>query len=70
MYGAPTWEDAGAPCRIRTYDALIRSQVLYPAEVRARLNSSIIKARGIILVNEKVSTSRNVHVVANFRNTE
>ena len=25
----------GAPCRIRTYDALIRSQVLYPAEVRA-----------------------------------
>ena len=26
----------GAPYRIRTYDALIRSQVLYPAEVTAR----------------------------------
>ena len=27
---------SGAPCRIRTYDALIRSQVLYPAEVTPR----------------------------------
>ncbi len=26
----------GAPCRIRTCDVLIRSQALYPAEVRAR----------------------------------
>ena len=32
---------AGAPCRIRTYDALIRSQVLYPAEVRARLKQLV-----------------------------
>ena len=35
---------SGAPCRIRTYDALIRSQVLYPAEVRARLKT----ANGIV----------------------
>ncbi len=28
---------SGAPCRIRTCDVLIRSQALYPAEVRARV---------------------------------
>ena len=34
---------AGAPCRIRTYDALIRSQVLYPAEVRALKTACLFK---------------------------
>jgi hypothetical protein len=31
----------GAPGRIRTYDPLVRSQVLYPAELRARVQASL-----------------------------
>ena len=30
--------DIGAPGRIRTSDRLVRSQVLYPAELRAHLH--------------------------------
>ena len=29
------WKEDGAPGRIRTSDPLIRSQILYPAELRA-----------------------------------
>ena len=36
-----TWSD-GAPGRIRTSDRLVRSQVLYPTELRAR-NSKAVK---------------------------
>ena len=32
---ARVFEKAGAPCRIRTCDLLVRSQTLYPAELRA-----------------------------------
>ena len=37
-YGAVSLSDAsdGAPGRIRTSDPLVRSQMLYPAELRAR----------------------------------
>ena len=34
----------GAPGTIRTYDRLIRSQVLYPAELRARRGVSYSRA--------------------------
>ena len=30
-------EDSGAPGRIRTSDLLVRSQALYPAELRAHI---------------------------------
>ena len=33
--GSPE-KSCGAPCRIRTYDILIRSQTLYPAELMAQ----------------------------------
>ena len=38
----------GAPGTIRTYDRLVRSQVLYPAELRARIKQlSCLRARTI-----------------------
>ena len=33
---------AGAPGRIRTRDPLVRSQVLYPTELRAQLKTEIL----------------------------
>ncbi len=35
----------GAPGRIRTSDRLVRSQVLYPAELRARKRGAIMRRR-------------------------
>ena len=33
----------GAPGTIRTYDRLVRSQVLYPAELRARRGANYVE---------------------------
>ena len=44
----------GAPGRIRTSDHLIRSQVLYPAELRARLR--LKKTRGRNLEGESIKS--------------
>ena len=35
----------GAPEEIRTPDPLVRSQVLYPAELRARFNEGVIVSK-------------------------
>ena len=38
----------GAPDRIRTYDLLIRSQALYPAELRVRATPKVTVFDGVI----------------------
>ena len=44
-------EEFGAPCRTRTCDLLVRSQTLYPTELRARehviISSRLVMARGL-----------------------
>ncbi len=37
----------GTPCRIRTYDHILRRDVLYPAELRARYRERIIRVRNL-----------------------
>src|SRR5690348_11906722 len=37
----------GAPGRIRTHDPLVRSQVLYPTELRARIVDSIMRTNPV-----------------------
>jgi hypothetical protein len=43
MMGLQVVEKSGAPGESRTPDLLVRSQTLYPAELRARRSSNTVK---------------------------
>src|SRR6185436_18223760 len=60
--GAPI--EGNAPCRIRTCDLLVRSQTLYPAELRAQ-NLTIIPVRLARGYNGHDPSWKSRHFVAN-----
>src|SRR5206468_4315966 len=53
----------GAPCRTRTCDLLVRSQTLYPTELRARRNCDYIKSvAGIVSTSYLERTGSAVRI--------
>jgi hypothetical protein len=58
-----TGESNGAPCRTRTCDLLVRSQTLYPTELRARARGNC-RAKQPRDSQELLSVSQRMTVVA------
>ena len=55
----------GEPGGIRTHDLLIRSQTLYPAELRAHRLIDIVKNSFVIIAGDRKKSNR---LVTNFKN--